>query len=161
MKRRLWLATTFCCAAVHGADIVWTNTSGGTWGTAANWSPNQVPTNSDTAWITNNGTYSVTNNVTSAAASLVLGGTSGVQTLNHTAGIFSLGNGGSSSANGTYILSGGTLTGSDTLALGGPLNWTAGTIGSAAANLVVAASGGLTISGGGTKTISGGMLVNG
>src|ERR1041385_8793322 len=106
MKKLLWIAALFCCAAAQGADIVWTNLSGGNWGTAANWSPNQVPTSNDTAWITNTGTYSVTNNVTSAAATLILGGSGGTQTLNHTAGILSLGNGGSSSANGTYILGG-------------------------------------------------------
>ena len=104
----------------------------------------------------------MTNNAASAASSLVLGGASGVQTLNHTAGIFSLGNGGSSSANTTYILSGGNLTGSGTLTLGGPFNWTSGTIGSATSNLVVVANGGLNISGGtGSKTLAGGMLING
>src|SRR5437660_8784753 len=101
MKKLLWLATILCCAAVHGADIIWTNLSGGTWSATANWTPNQVPTGNDTAWITNNGTYAVTNNATAAANTLVLGGASGTQTLNHTAGTFSLGNGGSSSANGT------------------------------------------------------------
>src|SRR5262245_56877597 len=100
MKELLCVTALLCCAAVHGADIVWTNISGGTWSTAANWSPNQVPTASDTAWITNNGTYSVTNNAASAANTFVLGGTSGTQTFNHTSGTFSLGNGGSSSANG-------------------------------------------------------------
>src|SRR5712671_2930376 len=160
IRKLLCAAALFYSAAVHGADIVWTNISGGTWGTAANWSPNQVPTSNDTAWITNNGTYSVTNSVTSAAATLILGGTSGAQTLNHTAGICSLGNGGSSSANGTYILGGGTLTGSGTLMFGGPLNWTAGTIGSAASNLVVVANGGLNISDTGAKNLNGGMLIN-
>ena len=44
------------------ADIVWTNTAGGNWSSTNNWSPNQVPGASDTAWITNNGTYTVTLN---------------------------------------------------------------------------------------------------
>src|SRR5438067_297023 len=147
MKKLLCLATAFCCAAVHGADIVWTNISGGTWGAAVNWSPNQAPTNNDTAWITNNGTYSVTVSATAAANNLVLGGTSGTQTLNHTAGTLSLANGGSSSANGAYALNGGIVTGSGALTLGGQLNWTSGTIGSTTSNLVVVANGGLNISG--------------
>src|SRR5262245_56718279 len=53
MKKLLWVTSFLCCAAVQGADVVWTNVSGGNWGTAANWSPNQVPTLNDTAWITN------------------------------------------------------------------------------------------------------------
>src|SRR4051794_9746716 len=113
MKNFLCLVCLFFCASIHAADIVWTNTLGGTWGTAVNWSPNQVPTSADTAWITNNGTYTVTQNVAAAAAAnLVLGGTSGTQTFNDSSGIFALGDGGSSSANGLYVLSGGTLTGS-------------------------------------------------
>jgi hypothetical protein len=36
----------------HCATITWINTSGGKWSVAANWSPNQVPTNlvSPTTW---------------------------------------------------------------------------------------------------------------
>lgn len=35
------------------AEVVWTNTAGGNWNTAANWSPNQVPTAAENASITN------------------------------------------------------------------------------------------------------------
>jgi hypothetical protein len=162
MKKLFWVISFLCCAAVQGADIVWTNIAGGTWGTAANWSPNQTPTINDTAWVTNNGTYSVTVNANAAATNLILGGTSGAQTLNHTTGTLSLGAGGSSSANGTYTLNGsGILTGSGTLTLGGPLNWVAGTVGSATSNLLVAANGGLNISGAVAKSFAGGMLING
>ncbi len=162
MKKFLFFLILLFCASVEAADIVWTNTLGGTWGTAANWSPNQVPTSADTAWITNNGTYTVTQNVASATAlSLALGGTSGTQTLNHNGGTLALGAGGSSSANGAYALSGGTLTGSGTLTLGGPLNWTSGVLGSTASNLAVVVNGGLNISGSATKSLNGGILVNG
>jgi len=37
--------------SLRAADIVWTNTAGGNWSTAANWDPNQVPGSGDTAWI--------------------------------------------------------------------------------------------------------------
>src|SRR5207302_1259850 len=116
MKKLLWVATAFLtflyCAGIHAADIIWTNISGGTWSTALNWNPNQVPTTNDTVWITNNGTYSVTISANAGATNLVLGGTSGAQTLNHTAGVLTLATGGSSSANGAYALSGtATLTG--------------------------------------------------
>src|SRR5262245_28099388 len=161
MKKLFWVTSFLCCAATHGADIVWTNISGGTWSTAANWSPNQVPTINDTAWITNNGTYSVTVNAAAAASNLVLGGTSGAQTLNHTAGTLALAAGGSSSANGTYALNGtGILTGSGTLTLAGPLNWLGGTVGSATSNLVVVANGGLAFSSSSAKSLNGGMLIN-
>ena len=75
----------------HCATITWTNTSGGNWSVAANWSPNQVPANTNNALITTPGTYTVTldlapdffNTVTNAA-NLTLGaggGAAGVQTF--------------------------------------------------------------------------------
>ena len=75
----------------HCATITWTNTSGGNWSVAANWSPNQVPANTNDVLITTPGTYTVTldlapnffNTVTNAA-NLTLGaggGAAGVQTF--------------------------------------------------------------------------------
>jgi hypothetical protein len=73
------------------ATITWTNTSGGYWSDAANWSPNQVPTNTDNALITTPGTYTVALDVGSIGyphstnvANLTLGaggGATGVQTF--------------------------------------------------------------------------------
>ena len=160
MRKSLWFASLLFCATAHSADIVWTNIAGGTWATALNWSPNQVPTGSDTAWITNNGTYTVTVNAAATATNLMLGGTSGAQTINHTSGTLTLTNGGSSSVNGTYALNGGTLAGSGTLALAGPFNWTAGILGNSTSSLLVMANGALTISGATIKTLGGGTLVN-
>ena len=48
--------------AANSATIAWTNTSGGNWSVATNWSPNQVPGASDTAVITASGIYTVTFN---------------------------------------------------------------------------------------------------
>ncbi len=56
----------------HGAAITWTNTSGGNWSVAANWSPNQVPTNTDDGLITNAGIYTVTLDVSGVVANLAL-----------------------------------------------------------------------------------------
>ena len=64
------------------ADIVWTNTAGGNWSVANNWLPHQIPGVSDNAWMTNNGTYTISLSVTTTVANLTLGGASGVQTLN-------------------------------------------------------------------------------
>ena len=62
----------------EAAIITWTNTSGGNWSVANNWSPNQVPTNTDTALITTPGTYTVTfdlvnTSVVTNVANLTLG----------------------------------------------------------------------------------------
>ena len=46
--------------SAQGATVTWTNTAGGNWGVAANWSPNQVPGAADTGLITTPGTYTVT-----------------------------------------------------------------------------------------------------
>ena len=70
------LAGMHLSGSVQAADIVWTNTAGGSWNAATNWNPNQVPGASDTAWITNNGTYAVTLNTSTIVNSLALGGTS-------------------------------------------------------------------------------------
>src|SRR5437773_2929433 len=108
MKQLLRVLPFLFCAAAPAADIIWTNAAGGNWNTALNWSPNQIPANTDTAWITNNGTYTVTVSASAAASSLVLGGASGAQTLSNSAGTLVLANGGTSSANGNYALGGGT-----------------------------------------------------
>ena len=78
-------------SAAHSATLTWTNTSGGNWSVAANWSPNQVPTNTDNVLITTPGTYTVVfdlaytlYNMTNAA-NLTLGaggGVAGIQTVN-------------------------------------------------------------------------------
>ena len=74
----------------HAATVTWTNTSGGNWSVAANWNPNQVPTNTDNVLITTPGTYTVTLDVfdtsynATNAANLTLGaggGAAGVQSL--------------------------------------------------------------------------------
>ena len=72
----------------HSATITWTNTSGGNWSVAANWSPNQVPTNTDNVLITTPGTYTVTLDVVNSgigtnANTLTLGagGSSGVHSF--------------------------------------------------------------------------------
>jgi hypothetical protein len=135
--------------SVQAADIVWTNTAGGNWSAAANWSPNQAPSTNDTAWITNNGIYTVTLDANVTLSGLALGGDSGTQTLSHATYTLSLNGPGSSSSHGVYTLTGGIVTGSGALTLNGPFNWSGGTLGSAGSATVVTAKGGLTISGGG------------
>jgi len=149
-----------CYVTTPAADIVWTNTAGGNWSEVANWSPNQAPSSNDTAWITNNGIYSVTLDANATLSGLMLGGTSGMQTLNNASSTLTLNGPGSSSTNGVCAFAGGTLTGTGSLVLAGPFNWTGGTIGSTASNIVVTANGGLAISNSTGKTLYA-TLVNG
>jgi hypothetical protein len=68
----------------EAATINWTNPAGGNWSDAANWSPNQVPTNTDTVLISTRGTYTVNLDVPGVVTNLTLGagsGAGGVQTL--------------------------------------------------------------------------------
>jgi hypothetical protein len=68
----------------HSATLTWTNTSGGNWSVTNNWSPHQLPTNSDNVMITTPGTYTVTLDVYGQLANLTLGaggGAFGVQTF--------------------------------------------------------------------------------
>src|SRR6185436_16601643 len=76
--------------------ILWTNVNGGSWSSAANWSPNQAPASTDTAVITNAGVYNVIVDAATTVAGLTLGGTSGSQTL--------LVNGQSLAVNGTHLI---------------------------------------------------------
>ena len=82
------LALLAAVSAAHAATITWTNTSGGSWFVTNNWSPHQLPINTDNALITVPGTYtvaidnSVTVNVIITNLTLGAGGgASGVQTL--------------------------------------------------------------------------------
>jgi hypothetical protein len=87
MIGRLWIPSFalvflfFGPPAVWAASITWTNSSGGNWNVADNWSPNQVPGAADTALINTPGTYVVNVNASADVASLTVGGAAGAQTL--------------------------------------------------------------------------------
>ena len=150
----LVLALAAGAAVEASADnIVWTNSAGGNWATANNWSPHQVPGATDFAYITNSSTYTVTNSANTTVAGLTLGGDSGTQTL-VTSGTFTLNGDGQGNANATLNISGGTWGGSGMLTLAGPLNWTGGLITGG-----VQCNGG-AISGAADKRLVGGRLVN-
>ena len=92
---RIFLATvllTVFGGRLPAATVLWTNAAGGNWSAVTNWSPNQVPTIADTVFITNNGTYAVTLNVSATCGSLTLGGTSGAQALSNNSVILTLTN---------------------------------------------------------------------
>ncbi len=57
----IFLATT---ATIRASTISWTNTLGGMWSNTNNWSPHQIPTNTDSVLITTPGTYVVNYDLT-------------------------------------------------------------------------------------------------
>ncbi|MBI3853972.1 MAG: hypothetical protein HY298_27410, partial [Verrucomicrobia bacterium] len=114
----LLVFTTWSANAVTRS---WTNTAGGNWFVSANWTPNGVPSGTDVANITNNGTYTVTIATgTVAVVSYNVGGASGTQTLAlQTAN--SLTAAGTVGANGILDMSSGSLLGSLVILPGGQL----------------------------------------
>jgi hypothetical protein len=74
-------ATT--AAAAQACAETWNNANGGSWNTAADWTPNAVPSSGQAVCITLPGTYTVALSANGGAniASLTLGASSGTQTL--------------------------------------------------------------------------------
>ena len=116
--------------------FTWTNTAGGNWSSAANWSPNGLPGGGDSAAITTTGNYTVAVNSAQSIGTLTLGASTGdgtVQTLNIQSGAFTLNNASGGTAQGALSISGGALTWSGgalsglmTVGINGVLNIAAG-----------------------------------
>ncbi|MBK8848306.1 MAG: hypothetical protein IPO27_17915 [Bacteroidetes bacterium] len=64
-----------------GANVNWTNASGGSWSVGANWSNGSGPGAGDTAVITLAGTYTVTVDMNITCQKMLIGGASGLQTF--------------------------------------------------------------------------------
>ena len=111
------------------APITWTNTSGGSWNVAANWSPNSVPGASDDVFITSNGTYTVTMDVSPTISRLTLGGISGQQTLTNTSQTLTLSLPSVVNTNGILGMNAGTLSGLGSLSINGQVHWNGGSSG--------------------------------
>jgi hypothetical protein len=112
-------------APANAALKDWTNTLGGSWFAAGNWSPNGVPGGSDAVTITNSGTYTVlvqTGSVSSAV--MTLGGGGGTQTLIYgTPGGGLLITNSAVQANGVLLVTNGGLKGSLVVQTGGRLQF--------------------------------------
>lgn len=126
---RLLFCTLLCFAlGLRPADAAiknWINTSGGNWFDPLSWSPNGVPTASDSVTITNNGTYTVlvSTGLVSTAV-FTIGGGSGKQTLLYgsTAGFANLFVTNTTVlANGAFIVTNWGLYGALTVKSGGEL----------------------------------------
>jgi hypothetical protein len=142
----------------RAAQIVWTNTAGGNWNLASNWNPNQVPRSTDDAFITNNGTYTVTLDASATVATFTLGGTSGTQSFAANANSLTLNGASTVGTNGSFNLGGGTLSGAGSLTVNGPFTWSSGTINNTGG---VTLNGASSLSGIGTAAMTlSGLLIN-
>ncbi|HEX7469457.1 MAG TPA: putative Ig domain-containing protein, partial [Verrucomicrobiae bacterium] len=164
-------AVLLATASANAADLVWIGGTGN-WNAAANWSPAQVPTAADNAFITNNGTDTVTvpAGTTATAGSVSVGGASGTQTLSIDRATLTLNNASVVNANGhlDFLVAQSVLTGAGDLTVNGTLNWVNGTISGAGVlsigggGLLAIGSGGVTLArtlkNGGTTTWAGGNL---
>jgi hypothetical protein len=101
------------------AQIAWTNTSGGYWNVATNWSPNQVPSSADDAIITASGAYTVTLNTSTNINSLTLGGASGQQTITNNGYNLTLNQASVINTNGVFALNSGSMKGTGLLTVQG------------------------------------------
>src|ERR1700728_2486632 len=93
----------------QASTIIWTNTAGGNWSGAINWSPNSVPSTEDDAFITNSGTYDVSLDVSESVNSLTLGGTNGTPSLHTGASVLTVNTAFEIGTNGAFDLEGGEL----------------------------------------------------
>ena len=141
------LAGMHLSGPVQAAQIVWTNTAGGNWNVAANWSPNQVPGSADDAVITASGTYTVTLNISTNVNSLALGGASGQQTLANNNGYkLTLNQASVINSNGVFTLNG-TVAGTGLLTVQGQFMWNGGYLNPGSV-VTVATNGLLALTGG-------------
>ena len=130
------------------ASMVWTNTSGGNWSNPINWDPHLVPGPPDIALITNAGSYSVLADEDGTVAGLILGGTSGTQSLSVATYSLTLRGQSQIRSSGILSLSGtGILDGAGDLSFDGKFIWTGGTM-QGTGRTIVSQTNGLTITGG-------------
>ena len=142
---------------MHAATINWTNAASGGWNTATNWNPNSVPSTNDTAIITNAGNYSVTLDVSPTVAGLNLGASSGSTTQSFFMGGQTLTVNGpiQVSSQGQFNLNGGALAGTNVLT--GTLTWSGGSM---SGTMTLASTSVLSIVAGGGDGFNGLVLTN-
>jgi len=143
---------------LSAATISWTNTAGGNWSAAANWSGGALPAAADTVLITAPGTYAVTQDVNVTVTSLTLGGASGRQTLTNAGYTLTLNGASGVAANGVLGFGNGTLTGAGLLTLNGLCLWGAGNW---SGPVLVAAGGALDLVGNTDKGLFGSVTNQG
>ncbi len=138
--------------------IHWVNSAGGSWGTTANWNLNRVPTSSDTVFIQQNGTYTVTLDVDATVAKLTVGGSTGTQTLSVPTGRTLTLNGPDTVLTNGALLVGGTVNGPGAVTNLGTVTLTAGTLNPALDNQGLVNASGSTAINGALTTANGSTL---
>jgi hypothetical protein len=168
LLRKAILLTVALAAAgssLSAATLQWTNSAGGLWTAATNWSPNQVPATGDAVVITNAGNYTVTNTATVALASLALGAggdtnLAGLQILGVISGTLNVTNTAVES-NGLLRVAGGTVAFRAATSLG-PVELANGSLEfTAAATLATLTQSGGDLGGLGTVTVVNGAALSG
>jgi fibronectin-binding autotransporter adhesin len=122
---------TFTVVSSAGGALAnnWTNTSGGLWSTAANWSLGRVPQATDSVVIAAPGTYTVTMDVNFTASYITVGGGSGTQGLTMSSRTLTLNGGALTIKPGATLgLVNSTVTGAGALANQGTFTFNGGTI---------------------------------
>ncbi|HEX3718978.1 MAG TPA: hypothetical protein VH595_13500, partial [Verrucomicrobiae bacterium] len=123
------LSLVLAANTVHSTTITWTNTAGGNWSVAANWSPNQVPGTGNIAVLPDVGdSYAVNLDSPALVSGLVVGATSGAntQTFNNPSQTLTVNGVIQINSQGAFNVEGGEIAGTN--ALSGTLNWTGGTL---------------------------------
>ena len=118
------------CAEVAEASttVSWINAAGGLWSDPANWSTGTVPASGADVYITLDGIYTVTLDVSAMVGNLTLGGANGQQTLQVNSGSLTVDGAGGVGAAGVLSLVGGTLRGNGDLEVAGLFLWSGGTL---------------------------------
>ncbi len=132
--------------------VAWNNPAGGSWHTAANWTPTRVPGADDIVRIDLPGTYTVTMSADAAPLSVGMGGTGVAATLRQTGGTFTPAQASSVAVGSAYQLEGGILRGTAAFSIHGGFSWTGGTMADAGKTLLASGAAG-TISGGSHKNL--------
>ena len=123
-------ATLLLSNVAHAITKTWNNPAGGSWATAANWTPAGAPQNGDDVVIALSGTYSVTYvpGTQTNLNSFTLGGATGVQTLNKPAFTLNVANASFVTRNGVLTQTAGTIGGAGSLTDDGVFNFSGGTV---------------------------------
>jgi hypothetical protein len=136
----------------------WVNPAGGNWNNPANWSGGEVPPAGSVAVIDLDGTYTVTLDVNVTLLRLVVGGESGVQTLNINGWVLTLNDASFIRSNGIVQFASGTIAGNGAFNIGGRMNWTGGAM-SGSGRTAISVGGSLIISGNAVKYLRMGRIL--